>query len=73
MICCIISMITSDILINKLFNDRRNRMNFSIICPEVLIKKIVKTYFIDEFFDEKSPESEDKFPPLKSKENLALN
>ena len=42
-------------------------MNFSIICPEVLIKKIVKTYLMDEFFDEISPESEDKFPPLNQK------
>jgi hypothetical protein len=45
-------MIASDILINQLFNDRRDGVSLSIIGSKVLVKKVVKTYFMDEFFDE---------------------
>ena len=52
MICCVISVIASDILINQLFNDKRDGVNPSIIRSEVLVKKAVKPDFMDKFFDE---------------------
>ena len=53
MICSIISMITSDILVNQLFNDRRDGVSLSLISPEVMLKKAVKPDFMDKLFDEK--------------------
>ena len=45
-------MINNDILINQLFNDRRDGVSLSLISPEVLVKKVIKPDFMDKFFDE---------------------
>ena len=45
-------MITSDILINQLFNDGRDGVSLSVISPEISLKKVVKPDFMDKFFDE---------------------
>ena len=47
-------MITSDILVNQLFNDRRDGVSLSLISPEVMLKKAVKPDFMDKLFDEKN-------------------
>ena len=66
-------MITRDVLVNQLLDDRRDGMNFSAICPEVLLKKLSNPILWINSLMKRSPESDDKFPPLKSKENLVLN
>ncbi|WP_313120816.1 hypothetical protein [Proteiniclasticum ruminis] len=65
-------MINNDILINQLFNDRRDGVSLSIISPEGWFKKVVKPDFMDKFFDEDSPESEVGFPPLKSPDDSII-
>ena len=47
-------------------------MNFSIICPEVLIKKIVKTYFMDEFFDEEQSRIWRQIPAAEIKRKFSI-
>ena len=67
MICCTISVITSDILVNQLFNDRRDGVSLSLISLEVLVKKVVKTYFMDEFFYEEQSGIRRQIPAAKIK------
>ena len=67
MICGIISLITSDILINQLFNDRRDGVSLSVIRSEVLVKKTVKPDFMDKFFDEEQSRIRRQIPAAEIK------
>ena len=66
-------MITSDILINQLFNDRRDGVSLSIIGSKVLVKKVVKTNLMDKLFDEEQSGIRRQIPTAEIKENLVLN
>lgn len=73
MICCIISMITSDILINQLFNDRRDGVSLSIIGSKVLVKKVVKTDLMDKLFDEEQSGIRRQIPTAEIKRKFSID
>lgn len=65
-------MITRDVLVNQLLDDRRDGMNFSAICPEVLLKKVVKPDFMDKFFDEEESGIRRQIPSVEIKRKFSI-
>ena len=65
-------MITSDILVNQLFNDRRDGVSLSAISPEVMLKKAVKPDLMDKLFDEKQSGIRRQIPAAEIKRKLSI-